>query len=117
MLCFLKSVIKNSFFLTPFFLLITYSSLTAEQGAWGGNGGWWGGGNREWIGDFDGPGYHRSTCNTCHSRYCPRYYHNGHYHYPHPYVNSCDNPCTTQYYYDDSVPGAGVYFDLERCRS
>ena len=100
---------------TCLLILNQTSTLSAEQGAWGGNGGWWGGGNRQWEGDFDGPGYHQSPCN-CHSRYqshdhCHHSYdqchHCGHYHH---------SPATP-YYYDESIPGAGLYINLQnRCR-
>lgn len=110
MCCSFKSVMASSFFLIVSILAFTFDHLSAEREAWGGNGGWWGGGNREWIGDFDGPGYHVSPCH-CHCHHNYPYYYNGYY--PSCYRNyyTPDSP----YYYDSSVPGAGAYFNL-RCR-
>lgn len=98
---------RTSILLVPFFSFIINAHVCAEQAAWGGNGGWWGGGNREWIGDFDGPGHTASDCQYYHPQY--DYHRHSHpYHYSHP----CEH-CDSYYYYDSSVPGAGLYLNLE----
>ncbi len=106
MLHLLKPLMIGSFL----FSLTYFHPLMAEQGAWGGNGGWWGGGNREWEGDFDGPGYyHRSSC------YDYSCYHVPHNHYNSHHYSNCHQRCylePSEYYYDESVPGAGLYFNV-----
>jgi hypothetical protein len=117
----LKSFLVSFFFLMLFFLPANFNQVSAvcgcwggnrdnyEQTAWGGNGGWWGLSNRDWYGDRDewpgyqnhnGYGYSRCYhCCGCHHNYA---YHN-HMDYCAPRY---------EYYYDDSVPGAGLYFNL-----
>jgi hypothetical protein len=107
-----KILSTSSFFLTVFFMSLNFNHLSAlhecwgeEHTAWGGNGGWWGGGNREWAGDYDGPRYHS------HSNY-GYFFRTNHCHpYCHYYHSSCYSPCN-QYYYDDSIPGAGLYMNF-----
>ena len=116
----LKFLVAGSFFLIMFSLPANFNKVLGlheswgnrggynEQAAWGGNGGWWGGGNREWVGDYDGPGYH--------SHYGYHYPRHPHHYYAYPYDNYYYNNSYydpyNQYYYDDSVPGAGLYINF-----
>lgn len=87
-----------------------------EHAAWGGNGGWWGGGNHDLYDDYAWrtedtccahcharKNYHYSCnhCNYCHTR-------TGRYRY-----HTCEAPPINEYEYHNSVPGAGLYIDLE----
>lgn len=126
MFCSLKTFMANvSFFLLLFstFHLQQVSAVCGciqdnggyyEHAAWGGNGGWWGGGNRDWLGDYDewpGSQNHFRNCRlNCYNRACS---------YHHRYCDRCRTGYyapNCQYTYDDSVPGAGLYWDLNCSR-
>lgn len=91
-----------------------------QRAAWGGNGGWWGGGNDDFYDDFP---WRTQDISCSPRRVCkPRYYpcshcvrhrsDHGRYRYRASHTPSCEAA------YEETVPGAGLYLDLEpeRCR-
>ena len=115
-------------FMTGIFLLTLLffsSDMTAdnyryneEHAAWGGNGGWWGGGNNDFYSDQpwrtdDEYSYrchrcnrHYTACSRCGTPQLPQ----GRYCSP-TYI-----PPNNEYEYNDTVPGAGLYINLENPR-
>lgn len=99
------------------FLIADDNQLSAyhysqEHAAWGGNGGWWGGGNDVFYDDYPWRTEDSRACQTCRQYHpCPhcgnRNPRNGRYAYR-DYT-----PPQNEYEYNDTVPGAGLYINLE----
>lgn len=111
----MKKLFIAAFALASVLQLSASCGYDNELPAWGGNAGWWGGGNndfysdRSWRTDEDYSYY----CHRCRRSYnvCSRC---GAHTYAAP-NRGCNRytPPNNEYQYNDTVPGAGLYLNLE----
>lgn len=125
MIFYFRPLITGLFLLILLFCSSDFNRLAAdnygyneEHAAWGGNGGWWGGGNNDFYSDRpwrtdDESSYRCSRCNR-HYTSCSRC---GAPHRPQGrYCSPAYVPPNNEYEYNDTVPGAGLYINLENPR-